>query len=290
MKILFDSHALVWYTAGDRRLSRKARDIADDLQTPTVFVSAVCAWEIADQGRQSQVARSGSIVSRLQEIASACLPRSHHDRACAGGWLLVGRHAIPSTACWLRSPRLKACRCHRRPGISRLRNFGNLVRSAAFGPALVPLFRLPRPERNGVESWRRRGEARASKRRQRRTHPDRRSALLPGHCRFPARRRDESTPRSRRRGRTHHRARLARNSRGHSSLPCDAAKHKGRPYDGVVALGCVIRGDTIHFEIVSHPLPAQGLLDLSVARGLPIGNGIVTVNTLTRRRSPAPAP
>ncbi|HUZ31360.1 MAG TPA: 6,7-dimethyl-8-ribityllumazine synthase [Xanthobacteraceae bacterium] len=64
-------------------------------------------------------------------------------------------------------------------------------------------------------------------------------------------------------------------------IACDAAKHKGRPYDGVVALGCVIRGDTIHFEIVSQ-LSAQGLLDLSVARALPIGNGIVTVNTLTQ--------
>ena len=48
-----------------------------------------------------------------------------------------------------------------------------------------------------------------------------------------------------------------------------------------MALGCVIRGDTIHFEIVSQ-LSAQGLLELSVARGLPIGNGIVTVNTLTQ--------
>ena len=64
-------------------------------------------------------------------------------------------------------------------------------------------------------------------------------------------------------------------------IACDAAKHKGRPYDGVVALGCVIRGDTIHFEIVSQ-LSAQGLLELSVARGLPIGNGIVTVNTLSQ--------
>jgi 6,7-dimethyl-8-ribityllumazine synthase len=64
-------------------------------------------------------------------------------------------------------------------------------------------------------------------------------------------------------------------------IACDAAKQKGRPYDGVVALGCVIRGDTIHFEIVSQ-LSAQGLLELSVARGLPIGNGIVTVNTLTQ--------
>jgi 6,7-dimethyl-8-ribityllumazine synthase len=64
-------------------------------------------------------------------------------------------------------------------------------------------------------------------------------------------------------------------------IALDAAKGKGRPYDGVVALGCVIRGDTIHFEIVSQ-LSAQGILDLSVARALPIGNGIVTVNTLTQ--------
>jgi 6,7-dimethyl-8-ribityllumazine synthase len=64
-------------------------------------------------------------------------------------------------------------------------------------------------------------------------------------------------------------------------IALDAAKQKGRPYDGVVALGCVIRGDTIHFEIVSQ-LSAQGLLELSVARAMPIGNGIVTVNTLTQ--------
>ena len=64
-------------------------------------------------------------------------------------------------------------------------------------------------------------------------------------------------------------------------MALDVAKQKGRAYDGVVALGCVIRGDTIHFEIVSQ-LSAQGLLELSVARGLPIGNGIVTVNTLTQ--------
>jgi 6,7-dimethyl-8-ribityllumazine synthase len=64
-------------------------------------------------------------------------------------------------------------------------------------------------------------------------------------------------------------------------IALDAAEEKGRAYDGVVALGCVIRGDTIHFEIVSQ-LSAQGLLDLSVARALPLGNGIVTVNTLTQ--------
>ena len=64
-------------------------------------------------------------------------------------------------------------------------------------------------------------------------------------------------------------------------IALEAAQRKRRPYEGVVALGCVIRGDTIHFEIVSQ-LSAQGLLDLSVARAMPIGNGIVTVNTVTQ--------
>ena len=61
------------------------------------------------------------------------------------------------------------------------------------------------------------------------------------------------------------------------AIAVDAARARRRPYDGVVALGCVIRGDTIHFEIVSMQ-SARGLLDLSVARMLPVGNGIVTVD------------
>ena len=62
------------------------------------------------------------------------------------------------------------------------------------------------------------------------------------------------------------------------AIALDAAQTKRRPYDGVVALGCVIRGDTIHFEIVSHE-SARGLMEISIARSLPIGNGIITVNT-----------
>src|SRR5246500_4562578 len=57
-----------------------------------------------------------------------------------------------------------------------------------------------------------------------------------------------------------------------------AAERRGQPYDGVVALGCVIRGDTIHFEIVSME-SSRALMDMAVARKLPLGNGILTVNT-----------
>jgi 6,7-dimethyl-8-ribityllumazine synthase len=62
------------------------------------------------------------------------------------------------------------------------------------------------------------------------------------------------------------------------AIAADAAQRKRRPYDGAVALGCVIRGETIHFEIVSEQ-SARGLMELSVERRLPIGNGIITVNT-----------
>jgi len=62
------------------------------------------------------------------------------------------------------------------------------------------------------------------------------------------------------------------------AIAADAAERLGRPYDGAVALGCVIRGETLHFEIVSQE-SARALLELSVARRLPIGNGILTVDT-----------
>jgi 6,7-dimethyl-8-ribityllumazine synthase len=61
------------------------------------------------------------------------------------------------------------------------------------------------------------------------------------------------------------------------AIALDAAARRRRAYDGVVALGCVIRGETIHFEIVSQ-LSAGELMDLSVSRKIPIGNGIITVD------------
>ncbi|CAN7227641.1 6,7-dimethyl-8-ribityllumazine synthase [Phenylobacterium sp. LjRoot225] len=48
------------------------------------------------------------------------------------------------------------------------------------------------------------------------------------------------------------------------------------PYDGYVALGAVIRGETYHFEIVSNE-SARGIMDLTVREGLSIGNGVLTV-------------
>jgi 6,7-dimethyl-8-ribityllumazine synthase len=62
------------------------------------------------------------------------------------------------------------------------------------------------------------------------------------------------------------------------AIAVDAAAKKRAPYDGVVALGCVIQGETYHFEIVSNE-SARGLMDLALQRQIPLGNGILTVDT-----------
>lgn len=54
----------------------------------------------------------------------------------------------------------------------------------------------------------------------------------------------------------------------------DAAPH----YAGVVALGCVIRGETSHYDIVAGE-SARALMDIALARKIPVGNGILTVDT-----------
>ena len=62
------------------------------------------------------------------------------------------------------------------------------------------------------------------------------------------------------------------------AIALDAAAEAGRPYAGVVALGCVIRGETGHYDIVAGE-SSRALMDLAVAARLPIGNGILTVET-----------
>ncbi len=53
-----------------------------------------------------------------------------------------------------------------------------------------------------------------------------------------------------------------------------AAQHQR--FDAYVALGCVIRGETYHFEIVCNE-SARGIMDLTTRDHLAIGNGILTV-------------
>jgi 6,7-dimethyl-8-ribityllumazine synthase len=58
-----------------------------------------------------------------------------------------------------------------------------------------------------------------------------------------------------------------------------AAAAESRAYSCLVALGAVIRGDTPHFDYVAGEA-ARGLGEVAVRRGLPIGFGVLTVDTL----------
>lgn len=60
------------------------------------------------------------------------------------------------------------------------------------------------------------------------------------------------------------------------AMALDGADNGGVLYDGYVALGMVIRGETYHFDIVSNE-SSRALMDLAVSESLPIGNGIMTV-------------
>jgi len=52
-------------------------------------------------------------------------------------------------------------------------------------------------------------------------------------------------------------------------------------FDGIVALGVVVRGDTPHFDFVAGEC-ARGLMDVQLATGVPIGFGVLTTNTLAQ--------
>lgn len=62
---------------------------------------------------------------------------------------------------------------------------------------------------------------------------------------------------------------------GTFEIPAAIAFAAGK-FDGYVALGCVIRGETTHYDYVCNE-SARALMDLAVKQGLAIGYGVVTV-------------
>ena len=52
-------------------------------------------------------------------------------------------------------------------------------------------------------------------------------------------------------------------------------------YDGMVALGVVVRGETPHFEYVAGEC-ARGIMDVQISSGVPIGFGVLTTETLAQ--------
>lgn len=96
MRLLLDTHAFLWWLAGDEALPAGARTaIADDGND--VFVSAASAWEIATKHRIGKLPNVAAIVTDLDRAAAdqgfAGLPISLRHAQVAGG--LPGPHRDP---------------------------------------------------------------------------------------------------------------------------------------------------------------------------------------------------
>jgi PIN domain nuclease of toxin-antitoxin system len=67
MRLLLDTHALLWWLDGDERLSTSARQAIADPKA-TIFVSAASAWEIATKVRIGKLPGAIEVADRLSSI------------------------------------------------------------------------------------------------------------------------------------------------------------------------------------------------------------------------------
>jgi PIN domain nuclease of toxin-antitoxin system len=61
MRLLLDTHTLLWVMLGDRKLSRKAKGEIEDVSNEA-FVSVVCVWEIATKVRIGKMPEPGNLL------------------------------------------------------------------------------------------------------------------------------------------------------------------------------------------------------------------------------------
>ncbi|MBI2093474.1 MAG: 6,7-dimethyl-8-ribityllumazine synthase [Candidatus Omnitrophica bacterium] len=64
-----------------------------------------------------------------------------------------------------------------------------------------------------------------------------------------------------------------------------AAKMYPRP-DAIIALGCVIRGQTSQYQVIAHAA-AQGLMQVSLSRGIPVTFGVIVAESLAQAKARA---
>ena len=95
MKILLDTHVLLWWLEGESKLSRRARNVIQNQET-TVLVSAVSAWEIAIKSEGGKLEAGPLVVDfhgELEREGFSELPISAQHAIRAG--LLNGPHRDP---------------------------------------------------------------------------------------------------------------------------------------------------------------------------------------------------
>ena len=76
---------------------------------------------------------------------------------------------------------------------------------------------------------------------------------------------------------------LDKNNIIHDTLCCDGAfeipvaiSRLSKKYDGFIAVGCIIKGQTANFDLISSAI-TNGIMQISVAQKKPIGNSIITL-------------
>jgi PIN domain nuclease of toxin-antitoxin system len=96
VRLLLDTHALLWWLAGDDQLSAAARSAIEDYENP-VYVSAASAWEVATKHRLGKLPAIGPLANDFsgevaqQGFLSLEITLDHGQRAGA----LPGRHRDP---------------------------------------------------------------------------------------------------------------------------------------------------------------------------------------------------
>lgn len=96
MRLLLDTHALLWWLAGDEQLSAPARAAIEDYDNP-VYVSAASAWEVATKHRLGKLPEIGPMSNDFareitqQGFLALEITLDHGQRAGA----LPGRHKDP---------------------------------------------------------------------------------------------------------------------------------------------------------------------------------------------------
>jgi len=68
---------------------------------------------------------------------------------------------------------------------------------------------------------------------------------------------------------------------GAFELPQALALAAGAPFDGYIVLGCVVRGETDHYEFICDAT-MQGLMQVATTHGLCLGTAVLTVDTLAQ--------
>lgn len=70
MRVLLDTHALLWWFTDDPRLSEKARALIGDADNE-ILVSTASAWEIAAKHRLGKLEEAAEAVIRFEELVAA---------------------------------------------------------------------------------------------------------------------------------------------------------------------------------------------------------------------------